>query len=58
MQPTDLSVVNHIYVKQLGIDTVYLSYLREHRKALYFTLLGSGKLNEHFIQIDTSVCHV
>ena len=58
MQPTDLSVVNHIYVKQFGIDTVYLSYLREHRKALYFTLLGSGKLNEHLIQIDTSACNM
>lgn len=33
-------------------------YLREHRKAFYFTLLVSGKLNEHFIQIDTSACNM
>ena len=33
-------------------------YLREHRKAFYFTLLASGKLNEHLIQIDTSACNI
>ena len=33
-------------------------YLREHRKAFYFTLLVSGKLNEHLIQIDTSACNM
>ena len=33
-------------------------YLREHRKAFYFTLLTSGKLNEHLIQIDTSACNM
>ena len=33
-------------------------YLREHRKAFYFTLLASGKLNEHLIQIDTSACNM
>ena len=29
-------------------------YLREHKKALYFNLLVSGKLNEHLVEIDTS----
>ena len=29
-------------------------YLREHRKAFYFTLLASGKLYEHLAEIDTS----
>ena len=33
-------------------------YLREHRKAFYFILLASGKLNEHLIQIDTSTCNM
>ena len=33
-------------------------YLREHRKAFYFILLASGKLNEHLIQIDTSACNM
>ncbi|WP_438335132.1 TnpV protein [Clostridium cochlearium] len=33
-------------------------YLREHRKVFYFTLLASGKLNEHLIQIDTSACNM
>ena len=33
-------------------------YLREHRKAFYFTLLASGKLNEDLIQIDTSACNM
>ena len=33
-------------------------YLREHRKAFYFTMLVSGKLNEHLIQIDTSACNM
>lgn len=33
-------------------------YLREHRKAFYFTLLAIGKLNEHLIQIDTSACNM
>ena len=33
-------------------------YLREHRKAFYFTLLVSGNLNEHLIQIDTSACNM
>ena len=33
-------------------------YLREHRKAFYFTLLASGKLNEHLIQIDISACNM
>ena len=33
-------------------------YLREYRKAFYFTLLASGKLNEHLIQIDTSACNM
>lgn len=31
-------------------------YLREHRKAFYFTLLASGKLYEHLVDIDTSAC--
>ena len=29
-------------------------YLREHKKALYFNLLTSGKLYEHLAEIDTS----
>ena len=33
-------------------------YLREHRKAFYFILLASGKLNEDLIQIDTSACNM
>ena len=33
-------------------------YLREHRKAFYFTFLASGKLNEHLIQIDISACNM
>ena len=33
-------------------------YLREHRKAFYFTLLVSRKLNEHLIQIDISACNM
>ena len=33
-------------------------YLREHRKAFYFILLASGKLNEHLIQIDTAACNM
>ena len=33
-------------------------YLREHRKAFYFTMLASGKLNEDLIQIDTSACNM
>lgn len=27
-------------------------YLKEHRKATYYTLLTSGKLNEHLAEID------
>ncbi len=30
----------------------YLRYIKEHRKALYTTLLISGKLNCHLAQID------
>lgn len=33
-------------------------YLREHKKALYFNLLTSGKLNEHLVEIDTSSCNM
>ena len=31
-----------------------LSYLREHKRVLYFNLLTSGKLYEHLAEIDTS----
>ena len=30
----------------------HLRYIKEHRKALYITLLISGKLNSHLAQID------
>ena len=30
----------------------HLRYIKEHRKALYTTLLISGKLNSHLTQID------
>ena len=30
----------------------HLRYIKEHRKALYTTLLISGKLNSHLAQID------
>ena len=30
----------------------HLRYIKEHRKALYTTLLISGKLNSHLVQID------
>lgn len=33
-------------------------YLKEHKKVLYFNLLTSGKLNEHFVEIDTSACNM
>ena len=33
-------------------------YLREHKKALYFNLLTSGKLYEHLTEIDTSACNM
>ena len=33
-------------------------YLREHKKALYFNLLTSGKLYEHLADIDTSACNM
>jgi hypothetical protein len=31
-------------------------YLKEHKRVLYYTLLTSGKLNEHLVDIDTSAC--
>ena len=31
-------------------------YLREHKRVLYYTLLTSGKLYEHLVDIDTSAC--
>ena len=33
-------------------------YLREHKKALYFNLLTSGKLYEHLADIDTLACNM
>ena len=30
----------------------HLRYIKEHRKALYTTLLISGKLNSHLVEID------
>ena len=30
----------------------YLRYIKEHRRALYTTLLISGKLNSHLVEID------
>ena len=30
----------------------HLRYIKEHRRALYTTLLISGKLNSHLVQID------
>ena len=33
-------------------------YLREHKKALYFNLLTSGKLYKHLAEIDTSACNM
>ena len=33
-------------------------YLREHKKALYFNLLTSGKLYEHLADIDTFACNM
>ena len=32
------------------------SYLREHKRVLYYALLTSGKLYEHLAEIDTSAC--
>jgi hypothetical protein len=34
-----------------------LSYLRNHRKALYTSLLMSGKLNAHLHEIDETACN-
>ena len=33
-------------------------YLREHKRVLYYTLLTSGKLYEHLVEIDTSACNM
>ncbi len=30
--------------------------MKEHKRVLYYTLLTSGKLNEHLVDIDTSAC--
>ena len=32
--------------------------MREHKRVLYYTLLTSGKLYEHLVEIDTSACNM
>ena len=36
----------------------HLRYIKEHRKALYTTLLISGKLNSHLVEIDNRVAEM